>query len=308
MAQATFINIPTDSLCDVLTKAGFTDVTKTLPRTRFGHVGERVFDREHHRFSNVKVRVYTSIDVRTNLVRDIDLDRIVVCAVYTDGTKVGHDRKSTGRFLFAAKGVNRASGEADQAVAVKAILDRMLSRMRDVYGQINKAETCPTCGEPVKLAKSRKRWISKGRRGRGRYRKSNPNFKRPYKACMADACSFFEWTGPVVEDETKTPATITKSDPMSKPESIEGKTIVRVDPLDEPAITTEAKFEQSVEEFKANTSAKPVTSTDERVKVVDEILSGTPKLEDPEDFEAAEFAESAGSSSVDDARAMFSRR
>jgi hypothetical protein len=316
MSQATFIDIPTDSLVSVLVKAGFNEITNSLPASRYGHVQERVFARDHHKISNVQIRVYTSIDIRTNKVRDVDEDRIMICAVYTEGTKVGHDRKAKGRFLFGAKGVNRSSGETDHETAVKAILDRMLSRMRSVYGDVNKAPKCPVCGEPVKTAKSRKRWIR--RTHRKSVRKANPNFGRAYKACMSEGCSFFEWTEePKAE---KTPKSIEGKILDGRPAGAVAKSnppVVAVDPLDKPPVTVPdpsistiglARDLADAYDEHLNEPPPPEPDFESNPASVSCPDRWIPSDDEAEALAKAEYKENElESASLDDARAMFSR-
>jgi hypothetical protein len=192
MAKATFVDIPAIVIVSVLDDAGFEDITDKLPRGKYGEVQERVFARSHHTRPNVQIRVYTSIDKRTNQTRGDSEDRIMVCAFYTKGDG-DQGRKASQRFLFGATGVNRASGESDVGEAIKAIMGRLLERMREVYGRVGKAPKCPKCGEPIKQAKSRKKVL---KAWRDRPARINPNYKRAYEACMDDSCDFFRWVEP----------------------------------------------------------------------------------------------------------------
>jgi hypothetical protein len=204
MSQATFVHIPVSAILAVLDKAGFSEIT--LSGGKYP-VYERVFARQHHQLPNVQIRVYTSIDIRTGAVRGDSEDRIMVCAFYTKG-KGKEDRSSNSRFLFSATGVNRASGLGDTPEAVTAIMDRLLSRMREVYGKAGRQPRC-RCGEPLKFSKSRKRTVYDRTTGT---KKDNPNFGRPYVACMSDSCDFFKWD---VEEPKAQPKA--KADPKAAP-------------------------------------------------------------------------------------------
>lgn len=175
---ATFVAIPNAAIEQMMAQAGFREI-------HLDGVGERVFARDHHTYRNVEVRVYTSLPKHSSSVRDCGQDRIHVCAVYkTPGQAEDRDRASS-RFLFAAQGINRASSESGKA-AVEAVLSRTLSRMRDVYGQVNKATRCPRCGEPVRHSKSKRRKSKDGR--------PNQNYGRAYEACLRGDCNHFRWT------------------------------------------------------------------------------------------------------------------
>ena len=114
-----------------LKEAGFTDETvKHQPLCK-----EMVFSRTIPN-SDVRVLVYTSIDIRTNAMREMGEDAIRVCGVrkFADGSTRG---------VIKRKRVNRVGG-------VDAIPDRMLERMRSSWGEASAAHTnpsfCNQCG------------------------------------------------------------------------------------------------------------------------------------------------------------------
>jgi hypothetical protein len=167
---ATFVEIGAERIEALMAEAGFTEID--LP-----NCGERVFVRQHHVYANVQIRVYTSLNKCGGHLRQVGEDRMMVTAFWTGGASGGY--KDASRFLFGAKGVNRASGEADASTAERAVLDRLLVRMREVYKQVNQARRCPRCHQPLRSAKSGK--------------KGTPNFGRPYVSCLTEKCGFFAW-------------------------------------------------------------------------------------------------------------------
>jgi hypothetical protein len=113
------------SLLHKLKTAGFTDETaQHQPLCK-----ERVFSRAIPN-SDVRVLVYTSIDIRSNEMRIVGEDAIRVCGVrkFADGSTRG---------IIKRKRINRVGG-------VQAIPDRMLERMRSAYGEARTAHTNPT--------------------------------------------------------------------------------------------------------------------------------------------------------------------
>jgi len=166
---ATYIEVSATKIEAMMSQAGFSELS--VPGC-----AERVFVRQHHVHSKVQVRVYTSLNRTSNTLRDVGKDRMRVTAFYTDGSEKNYNDVS--RFLFGAKGVNRASGEQDGDAAMSAVLDRLLERMREVYALINKAPRCPKCSEPLREACSKKK---------------GPNHKRPYTSCLKHGCGHFQW-------------------------------------------------------------------------------------------------------------------
>lgn len=123
-----------------LANAGFDEVS--IEGTR-----ERVFSRGCHG-TDARVLVYTSIvDGET---RGVGKDAIRVCAV----RPMGKEAKERG--IVKARRVNR-TGE------IESICDRMLNRMREVYGAARKhclveCQPCKSCGASTFLSK-RGNWV-----------------------------------------------------------------------------------------------------------------------------------------------------
>lgn len=112
------------SLLHQLQTAGFTDETH-----KHHPCQEMVFSRAIPN-SDVRVLVYTSIDLRSREMRIVGEDAIRVCGVrkFADGSTRG---------IIKRKRINRVGG-------VQAIPDRMLERMRSAYGEARTAHTNPT--------------------------------------------------------------------------------------------------------------------------------------------------------------------
>lgn len=135
------------------------------------------------------------------------------------------------------------------------------------------AHACPKCGQATYMSASKRSHIT--RNGK---RIKNPNFGRQYRSCSAGACEYFEWM------------------PKGKPAT--------ADPLDEPAVTTEAKFER--DEPKEATFVRVVSDKREREK------KAWPKCSDCggellSDQTCPKCANEPAGSSLDAARAMFAR-
>ena len=100
--------------------------------------------------SDVRVLVYTSIDLRSREMRIVGEDAIRVCGVrkFSDGSTRG---------IIKRKRVNRVGD-------VTAIPDRMLERMRSAYGEARDAHTNPTfckkCGSRNFITKKGKECCS----------------------------------------------------------------------------------------------------------------------------------------------------
>lgn len=116
------------SLLHTLNQAGFTDETH-----KHSPCQEMVFSREIPN-SDVRVLVYTSIDLRSREMRVVGEDAVRVCGVrkFADGSTRG---------IIKRKRVNRVGD-------VTAIPNRMLERMRSAYGEARDAHANPTfCGK-----------------------------------------------------------------------------------------------------------------------------------------------------------------
>ena len=112
------------SLLHVLQQAGFTDETH-----KHNPCQEMVFSRSIPN-SDVRVLVYTSIDLRSREMRVVGEDAVRVCGVrlFPDGSTRG---------IIKRKRVNRVGD-------VGAIPNRMLDRMRSAYGEARIAHANPT--------------------------------------------------------------------------------------------------------------------------------------------------------------------
>lgn len=101
-----------------LMTAGFMEEAVT-ERARYAQVRERVFYRSVDTSAGVRVQVWTSIE--KDEVRQNGEDAIRVCAVYRN--KQGQDRG-----IVSATRIHRVG-------TVDDICDRLLTRMREVYGK-----------------------------------------------------------------------------------------------------------------------------------------------------------------------------
>lgn len=116
-----------------LTECGFGE--EHIPGTR-----EKVFSRQVDGSPRVRVMVYTTIE--GSQVRSVGRDAIRVCAVYTN--REGRDRG----IIAAEKRVNRTGAIGD-------IVERMVVRMREVYGGARKPQCCPRCRAPLFASKNK---------------------------------------------------------------------------------------------------------------------------------------------------------
>ena len=135
-----------DSILATLTASGFEDQTHNHPRSF-----ERIFGREIPTTNPpVRVLVYTSVDVRTQAVRETGKDAIRVCAVVTVDDQTRGVVKTT-RIHRVGK--------------VGAINDRLLERMRTAYSEGRdfgrNPHTCRKCKAVMFITKKGKPCCSK---------------------------------------------------------------------------------------------------------------------------------------------------
>ena len=97
------------------------------------NAGEDVYERAHHKAEDIVVRVYTS--VYRGEVRESGEDAIRVAAIYN------------GRGIAKATRINR-TGDMEK------ITERLLERMREVYGKVPSITRCPRCGAPQFVSKN----------------------------------------------------------------------------------------------------------------------------------------------------------
>lgn len=121
-----------------LTTAGFMEEAVT-ERASHAQVRERVFYRSVDTAPGVRVQVWTSIE--GDEIRAVGEDAIRVCAVYRN--KEGQDRG-----IIAATRTHRVG-------AVDDICDRLLTRMREVYGKARRPNRCAKCGAPTFQSKKK---------------------------------------------------------------------------------------------------------------------------------------------------------
>lgn len=148
--MAKYVAVPAETIKKALDIAGFEASIQGK---------ELVYSRKHHKVASLVVKVYTSITATRTPEGEIVLveeaqtvrrrggDAIRACLVW-EGEYKGHE-KSAG--LAKATRTFRAGTE-------KSVIERMLTRMREMYGKanemakaINEGKVCPHCGNPVYL-------------------------------------------------------------------------------------------------------------------------------------------------------------
>lgn len=102
---------------------------------------ERVFYRPVDGTDGMRVAVYTSIV--GDSVRKVGKDAVRVCGLYRS------QRTDRERGIVSETRIHRTG-------TIEAICDRLLDRMRNVYGSVRRAHRCPRCGAPTFKAKSGK--------------------------------------------------------------------------------------------------------------------------------------------------------
>ena len=119
-----------------------------LHQSGFHRVSVRGFEEVYERKIQgpVSVRVYTTIDTRTGVVRGCGKDAIRICAVSTN-------KEGETRGLAKFKRVNRA-GDMD------AIVTRTLTRMREAWVAGRGYKSCSSCGSVMWLSKAGKPYCS----------------------------------------------------------------------------------------------------------------------------------------------------
>lgn len=122
------------SLLRVILDAGFIEEAD-----RHTGVRERVFYRGVDNFPSIRVKVFTTIEGYDDpIVRDVGDDAIRVSAVYRNDEKFDFGIVATTR-------IHRMG-------TIRSIADRLLARMREVYGKALHVNTCK-CGAPMHLSK-----------------------------------------------------------------------------------------------------------------------------------------------------------
>jgi len=108
-----------------------------------GKTRERVFYRHVDGVPSVRVQVWTSVegDGDAAETREVGEDAVRVCAVYR--TRAGKDRG-----IISATRVHRVG-------TVDDICDRLLTRMREVYGRARRPTCCSRCGAPTFRSKKK---------------------------------------------------------------------------------------------------------------------------------------------------------
>ena len=126
------------NILDTLETAGFTEHSpERSPGDRF-QTKERVFARDVTQDGRLQVKVFTTIV--NDEVRHSGKDAIRVCATWLTA-----DNRSRG--VVAVSRVHRTGD-------IQAICERMLGRMRDVWGRVKTVERC-SCGSPKFKSKKR---------------------------------------------------------------------------------------------------------------------------------------------------------
>lgn len=123
-------------LVQTLTTAGFMEEAVTV---RNAQIRERVFYRSVDTSPGIRVQVWTSIE--GDEVREVGKDAIRICAVYRN--KKGEDRG-----IVATTRTHRVG-------AVDDICDRLLTRMREVYGKARRPNRCAKCKAPTFQSKKK---------------------------------------------------------------------------------------------------------------------------------------------------------
>lgn len=116
-----FVEVPPARLREALEKAGFVRATD-LKYT------EEVYERVHHRNPDFRVRVYTSI--ACGATRGCGKDAIRVVALRNPSVLEREARRTNLTCVHKATRVHRTG-------TVEGVLERMLGRMREAYGQLN---------------------------------------------------------------------------------------------------------------------------------------------------------------------------
>lgn len=111
-----YVNISGDNFFKFLGDKGFTKSTSN---------DEVIYERAHHLCKNLKIVVYTSIDVNSNQPRNNGKDAIRVIAFYRNGDK------SFG--VAGRKSVSRVYRTGSE----EKVFERTLERMRSAYGICN---------------------------------------------------------------------------------------------------------------------------------------------------------------------------
>ena len=119
------------NILDTLETAGFTEIKQRRTGARF-QTKERVFARDVTEDSRLQVKVFTTIV--EDEVRNSGKDAIRVCATWLSSEG---DRS---RGVVAVSRVHRTGD-------IQAICERMLGRMREVWGRVKAVERC-NCGSP----------------------------------------------------------------------------------------------------------------------------------------------------------------
>ena len=112
-----YVEIPTQVLEDFLKSKGFSRTTQR---------NEVVYERSHHEWSSVKVKVYTSIKDGRTVARRRGSDSIKVCAVYIPSAFSKRKPFGIGKFPRVLRTGTQ-----------QAVLDRTYERMVAAYKRCN---------------------------------------------------------------------------------------------------------------------------------------------------------------------------
>ena len=113
------------------------DFLEEDPTAKNSSIKERVFYRVVTNSPDIRVQVWTSVtgDGDAATVREVGDDAIRVCAVY-------RSKKDQDRGIVSTTRIHRVG-------TVDAICDRLLTRMREVYGKAARPNRCTKCNAPT---------------------------------------------------------------------------------------------------------------------------------------------------------------
>lgn len=121
MSSPRFVEVSRETLESFLTSKGFRREVQNR---------EVVYVRDHHIDGNVKVKVYTTLSVNGEQVRDCGEDAIRVCTVFEgNGKSFG-----VGKF---PKILRTAPQNLSEQERVAHLLNRLVERMREAYTRAN---------------------------------------------------------------------------------------------------------------------------------------------------------------------------
>lgn len=122
MSSPRFVEVSRETLESFLTSKGFRREVQNR---------EVVYVRDHHIDGNVKVKVYTTLSVNGEQVRDCGEDAIRVVTIFDNGRGKSF---GVGKFPKLLRTAPAGLPESDR---VQVLLDRLHERMREAYARAN---------------------------------------------------------------------------------------------------------------------------------------------------------------------------